>query len=62
MQTPLEADPLVMRPVMHAGKPPPGQTNTCENIMLPQTSFAGGKNVKIRPKCKLRLTGKFRPR
>ena len=22
--------------------PPPGQTNTCENITLPQTSFAGG--------------------
>ena len=33
---------------MHCGKttpaPPPGQTNTCENITLPQTSFAGGKN------------------
>ena len=23
---------------------PRGQTNTCENIALPQTSFAGGKN------------------
>ena len=35
------------RPVMHAGKPPPpphGQTNTRENISLPQTSCAGGKN------------------
>ena len=25
--------------------PPFGQTDTCENITLPQTSFAGGKNV-----------------
>ena len=23
---------------------PRGQTNTCENITLPQTAFAGGKN------------------
>ena len=44
----LEADPLlVMLLVMDAGKPtthphPRGQTNTCENITLPQTSFAGG--------------------
>ena len=37
---------LVMH-VMHVGKPPPpcGQTHTCENITLPQTSFAGGNNV-----------------
>ena len=35
---------LFMWPVMHAGKPTPrGQTNTYENITLPQTSFAGGK-------------------
>ena len=25
---------------------PCGQTNTCENITLPKTSFAGGNNVK----------------
>ena len=24
---------------------PPGQTDACENITLPQTSFAGGKNL-----------------
>ena len=24
-----------------------GQTNTCKNITLPQTSFAGGKNVLL---------------
>ena len=29
---------------MLGSQPPPrGQTNTCENITLPQTSFAGGK-------------------
>ena len=45
---PLDADPLVMWPVMHARKPTPyGQTNTCENITLPQTSFAGGKYAFI---------------
>ena len=27
---------------------PPGQTDTCENITLPQTSFAGGNNVTHR--------------
>ena len=45
IQTPLNADPPVMWPGMHAGKsapPPGGQINTCENITLPQTSFAGG--------------------
>ena len=39
--------PPVVWPVMHAGTQTPlpgGQTNTCENISLPQTSFAGGKN------------------
>ena len=25
--------------------PPSGQTDTCENITLPQTSFTGGKNI-----------------
>ena len=48
MQTPsLDADPLVMWPVMHAGKPTPSsreQTSTCENITLPQASFAGGND------------------
>ena len=47
IRPPLDADPLVMWPVMHAGKPTPrGQTNTCENITLPQTSFAGGNKVE----------------
>ena len=37
----------VMWPVMRAGTQTPlpgGKTNTCENISLPQTSLAGGKN------------------
>ena len=48
MQTPLDADHPVMLPVMHAGKPNPhwteGMTHACENITLPQSSFAGGKS------------------
>ena len=49
MQTPTGMQtPLVMWPVMYAGKPTPllwteGMTDVCENITLPQTSFAGGK-------------------
>ena len=44
MQTP---HPLDMWPVKHAGKPAPPptpdrMTDACENINLPQTSFAGG--------------------
>ena len=35
--TPLDAYPAV------GGPPSPQWTNTCENITLPQTSFAGGK-------------------
>ena len=32
--------------VRGGGLPPPcGQTDACENVILPQTSFAGGKNV-----------------
>ena len=27
--------------------PPCGQTNTCETITLPQTSFAGGKSLSL---------------
>ena len=50
IQTPPEADPLVMWPVMPAGKPTPlwteGMTHTCDNNTLPQTSFAGGNKVK----------------
>ena len=30
---------------------PCGQTNTCENITLPQTWFAGGNNMGIRGSC-----------
>ena len=42
VQRPPWTDPLVKWPVMHAGtETPRGQTNTCENITLPQTSFAG---------------------
>ena len=51
---PLDADPpwiLVTWPVMHARKPTPLpyvniMTDTCINITLSQTSFAGGKNVR----------------
>ena len=45
-----EADPLVMWPVMHAGKPSPPvnrMTHRCKNTTLPQTSFAGGKNKNL---------------
>ena len=31
--------------------PPHGQTDTWENITLPQTSFAGGKNIDIHRDC-----------
>ena len=45
---PMNADPPVMWPVMHAGKLTPlwaeGMTHACENITLSQTSFAGGNN------------------
>ena len=40
-------------PIMHAGIPPPTPppvnriTDRCKNITLPQTSFAGGKNVNV---------------
>ena len=41
-----DADPLVMWPVMHAGKSIPlwteWLTDRCKNITLPQTSFVGG--------------------
>ena len=40
--------PSVMWPVMHAGKPPPypvDRQNTCENITLPQTSFAVSNKI-----------------
>ena len=44
-------DPLVMWSVMHAGKPTRHvdrrMTHTCENITLPQTSFAGGNNITL---------------
>ena len=52
---PLDADPLVMWPVMHTGKPTPSvdrMTYPCENITLPQTSFAGGKNQRLLWQCK----------
>ena len=48
---PLDADPLVMWPVLHAGKPTPPptpvnrMTHRCKNITLPQTSFAGSKYI-----------------
>ena len=32
------------RPPLDRDPPPCGQTDTCEYITLPQTSFAGGKN------------------
>ena len=51
LPTSLEADPLVMWPVMHAGKPTPTpvnrMTHRCKNITLLQTSFAGGKNITV---------------
>ena len=43
-----QTPPLVMWPVIHAGKPTPSpreQTNICENITLPQTSFDGGNEI-----------------
>ena len=51
-RSPLDADPLVMWPVMHAGKPTPlsmdKMTDTCENITLPQTEgvWLGGVCVQ----------------
>ena len=46
-QTPWMQTPLVMWTVIHAGKPTPvlvdRMTDACENITLPQTSFANGK-------------------
>ena len=54
MQTPypLEIDPSKADPPGYVicdacweANPPRGQTNSCENITLPQTSFAGGKNA-----------------
>ena len=53
---PPDADPLDAEPPLPRGckqKPveadpyPCGQTNTCENITLPQTSFTGGNNELI---------------
>ena len=41
MQIPLLADPPWMQ------TPTCGQTNTCENITLRQTSFAGSKYVQL---------------
>ena len=55
MQTPLEADPPDAEPLGYVtcdacwegNRPPPNrQTNTCENITLPQTSFVGGNNIR----------------
>ena len=45
---PGQRPPQVMWPVVHAGTETPPvnrMTHACENITLPQTSFAGGKNV-----------------
>ena len=47
-EPPVDADPSVMWPVMHTGKPTPPppvdrMTHTCKNITLPETSFASGK-------------------
>ena len=47
MQTPLEEADSPGHVTSDSGKPHPpsrGQTNTCEIITLPQTSFAAGKN------------------
>ena len=30
-----------------ANTPPDGQADTCEDITLPQTSFAGGKDLRV---------------
>ena len=51
---PPEAEPPPVRPPQ---APPPfcGQPNTCENITLPQTWFAGGKNDKIKRIFRFRL-------
>ena len=35
-------------PAMHAPPPVNRMTNRCKNITLPQTSFAGGKNDKLK--------------
>ena len=36
----------VWYPSMHWGRPPHGQTDTCENITLPQTSISGGNKTR----------------
>ena len=47
MKTTLDADPLVMWPVMHTGKPPPLWTEwqTGVKTLPSQTSFEGGKHL-----------------
>ena len=49
------------RPPEYRPPSPRGQTNTCENITLPQTVFAGGKYERInyRPQTKLRKGNVF---
>ena len=52
----LDADPLVMWPVTHAGKPLPPvdrMIDACKNITLFQTSFAGGNNDEYCLTCKM---------
>ena len=40
-------DPGAHQPRPRGRHPHRGQTNTCENITLPQTSFAGGTNQGV---------------
>ena len=59
--TPMQTPPpmLVMWPEMHAEKPtptPPRQTNSCENITLPQTSFADDKLTSFVKVCSQQVT------